>query len=58
MLIQFSFNNVIGMTRPTSIAKVNTVGQDVLSRFHNGGEILCQEPWCSPRRGPVSGPPK
>lgn len=25
MLIQFSFNNVIGMTRPTDIAKVNTV---------------------------------
>lgn len=58
MLIQFSFNNVIGMTRPTSIAKVNTVGQDVLGRFHNSGEILCQEPWYSSRHGPVSGPPK
>lgn len=45
------------MTRPISIAKVNTVGQDMLGRFHEGGEILCQEPQCSSRRGPVSGTP-
>ena len=58
MLVQFSLNNVIGMTRPTSIAKVNTVGWDVLGRFHEGGEILCQEPQHSSRWGPLLGPPK
>lgn len=58
MPVQFSLNNIIGMTRPTSIAKVNTVGWDVLGGFHKGGEILCQEPQCSSRCGPVSGPPK
>lgn len=33
MLIQFSFNNAIGTTRPTNIAKVNTVGQGVRAAF-------------------------
>lgn len=56
MLMQFSCNN-IGMTRPTSIANVNTVGQDVLGKCHKKGEILCQELQRSSRHGPVTGPP-
>lgn len=56
MLIQFNCNN-IGMTRPTRIAKVNTVGQNVLGKFHKEGEILHQELQCSSRRGSVAGLP-
>ena len=47
----------MGTTRPTNTVKINTVGQDVLGRFLKGSEILCQEPWCSSRLCPVSGPP-
>lgn len=37
MFSQFGLNNVIGMTRPVNIAKVNMVGQEGLGSLPKGG---------------------
>jgi hypothetical protein len=40
MFSQFGLNNVIGVTRPLNIAKVNKIGQEGLGSLHKGGEML------------------
>lgn len=43
MFSQFGLNNVIGMTRPVNIAKINKVGQEGLDSLHKGGEMACHK---------------
>lgn len=57
MFIQFSFRNVIGMTRPMRVAKVNTGGQEAPGRFHEVGELSSPGSQCPRRHSAVSGPP-
>ena len=43
MFSQFGLNNVIGMTRPVNIAKVNKVDQEGLGSLHKDGETACHK---------------
>lgn len=40
---QFGLNNIIGTTRPVTIAKVNMVGQEGLGSLHKGGVMACHK---------------